>query len=182
MADRTHSLVTETATSIEGGVEKGVWIGVAGAVLGFMLLPVLGGLGGAAAFALSSAGEGAGLLSVLGVGAAVTAATAILAFPINRRLADLGTLVGGILGFAKGAEEAEERTYARDLERAAQLETRRGGLTQSAPVQPLASRHAETSTPAAQPETTPRPRHLIHSQETLYQTSLAPAPYGQEKS
>ena len=113
------SLTSSTQTvagGLEQGLEHGIWGGVKGAILGYMTLPVIVGLAvgiavgvhGFNPFGLGAGLFGTGLAGGALAGAAATAVTTILAYPLNRGIAKLFGLVGGVVGFASGVDEPEK--------------------------------------------------------------------------
>ncbi len=96
------------AGGLEQGLEHGIWGGVRGALLGYMTLPLVAGVVAAASvaaigtpvLALESL-----TLSAMAVGAIATAVTAVVAYPLNKQVAKLGSVIGGVVGFTRSVDE-----------------------------------------------------------------------------
>lgn len=99
----------EIAGGLEQGLEQGVWGGVKGAMLGYMTFPVVAGLiaaGVVVAMATPVWGLGP-FLGPLAAGLATTAVASVIGYPINARIAEFGSVLGGVLGFTHKVDDVD---------------------------------------------------------------------------
>lgn len=101
------SSARNVAGGLEEGLEGGIWGGIKGALLGYFTLPIVASVA-AVAIGMLSGGMTAAPAALLGAG--VFAATAVLAYPLNKQVAKFGGLLGGVIGFAGGVDEPEGKT------------------------------------------------------------------------
>lgn len=105
MAIETRNVLGGITKSLEGGLEGGIWTGLLGGIVGFSVLPVF--VGWAAVLTTLAFGTGMGLGGFLAVAVGAAAITGVVAYRTNVALAKAGAMAGGLIGFARGTEKAQ---------------------------------------------------------------------------